>query len=105
MTPDCPTLILLFRKTLQKHICPDGYLRAVHFIKKNLGRRQIPGRKAWERVGTLKLHLWSAQCSWGRWLHHLLGVSLSVVCLAAARSQVGTGHSTKGQEEAPLVEE
>ena len=33
-----------------------------------------------------------------------MGVSLSVVCLAAARSQVGIGHSTKGQEEAPLEE-
>lgn len=32
MTPDCPTLILCLQKTLQKHTCPDGYLRAVHFI-------------------------------------------------------------------------
>jgi hypothetical protein len=37
MTPDCPTLILCLQKTLQKHTCPDGYLRAVHFIKRTWG--------------------------------------------------------------------
>lgn len=33
MTPDCPTLVLCLQKRLQKHTCPDAYLRVVHPIR------------------------------------------------------------------------
>lgn len=44
MTPDCFTLMLCLQTKLQKITCPDGYLRAVHFIRTWGGGRSMGGQ-------------------------------------------------------------
>lgn len=48
MTPDCLTLRLCLQTKLQKSTCPDGYLRAVHFIRTWGGGRSRGGRSGKE---------------------------------------------------------
>lgn len=43
MTPDYFALMLCLQTKLQKITCPDGYLRAVHFIRTWGGGRSMGG--------------------------------------------------------------